>query len=1436
MSDPLKRKSVLSFLRRIFSHPQLTMDEFVRKGLIYLSVFSQMLTPKEFLWIKKTTNIQKQERSHLLQWFETLQFSYHLKEKYSIDFDLLESKEKLTNFLLNSIFQILSEEEEVFRQATKNTIREIWISQEKDHNFLRTITQNECAIEKKIETSKFIFNNFQNNRQQNLLALSIQLLRKQKELESREKKLNKRELRLNKQTNQQKIKKKQKKLLMKLKKIEYKIFLKNKLLEQKKQFRRQLKNTPKSKSRKHKRRNEKKKKLGKGMSDVLIHKNTNQSKNNYLETFSDFVDNILSDTPSSTRKKSKEQINSPYKKKQDDNISAFEKILNSNEKNNNTKIGMNVKSDHGSDRDNASGCSSGNDRCNNSDTDKNNNQLDIQNKKKRKKIRVISLLGSDLENNDLSEFEIGIEKNRINKEHPNKKKENIFKKKEQDFLPDINLYIDDKKIKSRIDPLQEVGHSKLLNNSTQKLILTPTSYQDNTSIQSLEKIFKLNNKNGTNKYGNGNGNGKGNENGNLNKNNKDMEKKIEKEKAYENKINNKSKNRLKRYHTVTRSTTKLLGQSPQKKKNQKNISQQDLLLILGENNHGGNPILNSLIENETKLEIKLPKENQNIQDYGKEQGKDMWKRKESKKGKKRKEKGKMINEEKLQQKENVKTMNEKSEIHSKTNFRINSNSNSESKSSLKLTFNKAYNLRTNHKSISDLGLNFNQKIGEKSTNGNRNKTESRNKKDKYKKNRNENYKKNKNENRNKKEKDNKNKKNENNNNNHNNENNNKNESNSKNKNNPKIKNKTKNSIFLQKFKNSAFNRKKKQQKIEKMAFLDLTYKSIELVDPSSNSIHKSIIGVSGLIQQYLNLDRNPSILESLLLINTHDKWETLDLSELNKKERMVIVQNGQTFSKAFEDAEYYARMGSFSFKCLLDESGKDIFHKGKISFSKKYLNIKKCISDKKKITVLKTRWGDHLKIFVETTGLLKCYLADSLNALYLGIKLKTAQLRRILILILLLYNSSNGLNPIIGNNPPVNKLDYNLIPKNISLQFNLYPKRLNSKLTNYKLEFKKLKNNKKRPQNYKINFDQIISEYWEKGGINFLVYLLIKKKVPILQSFLKIRKKGIIIGYEKNDTFEIKFSQNFQFIKDQNNDKSFKITNNDFLFNNNSNKIKKLKKFLPDSNELIILSKSKKDRKLILKTINFFNKKCNLSNQMNILKKHKNNKKKNDKEKIARFPNFENNKKNIIGNGYDDYSNGGGGDDDYSNDDDNDDNDDDDNDDDDDDDDDDRNSDGDGDTIEKMTSFFPGRNHRDFLWDLAFNNKAEKTLQKKQNNFIQIDPKKKIKQKIIKKNDKKIIKKKKKTEISLILEELENDLSFYDDNKSSNKLLNNYKYSSKELKRIKRISISSTNDKFYHTGLENQNPTKVTKIYEDLNLSFDSDLSYSSSENDFTEY
>ncbi|KAJ3434737.1 protein unc-13 [Anaeramoeba flamelloides] len=117
------------------------------------------------------------------------------------------------------------------------------------------------------------------------------------------------------------------------------------------------------------------------------------------------------------------------------------------------------------------------------------------------------------------------------------------------------------------------------------------------------------------------------------------------------------------------------------------------------------------------------------------------------------------------------------------------------------------------------------------------------------------------------------------------------------------------------------------------------------------------------------------------------------------------------------------------------------------------------------------------------------------------------------------------------------------------------------------------------------NTSNSINQYWENGGVNFEICLLIKKQYPVQPSFLKLRKNKLKIFTEDLTKLSINWNQGIKVYKYSLNRKLFRLV---WIKNN---------KQYNREPSIIILTKSGSDRSLIYRSIYYFAKQYKLSNK-----------------------------------------------------------------------------------------------------------------------------------------------------------------------------------------------------------------------------------------------
>ncbi|KAJ3427758.1 hypothetical protein M0812_25387 [Anaeramoeba flamelloides] len=138
--------------------------------------------------------------------------------------------------------------------------------------------------------------------------------------------------------------------------------------------------------------------------------------------------------------------------------------------------------------------------------------------------------------------------------------------------------------------------------------------------------------------------------------------------------------------------------------------------------------------------------------------------------------------------------------------------------------------------------------------------------------------------------------------------------------------------------------------------------------------------------------------------------------------------------------------------------------------------------------------------------------------------------KRVFLLTLLLFYRNKNTKNTIGYNPESNSdslenIDFSILPKPIepTQEFNI----LLLKTSNV-------------PED-KTERDKTLRRMYFGPGINFLLYIIVKKKFPLQPGFMKIRKQMLIIGHQSKILFRIPLNDKIQIKKDQKNVRILKI-------------------------------------------------------------------------------------------------------------------------------------------------------------------------------------------------------------------------------------------------------------------------------------------------------
>ncbi|KAJ6237884.1 ubiquitin-like protease 2 [Anaeramoeba flamelloides] len=363
--------------------------------------------------------------------------------------------------------------------------------------------------------------------------------------------------------------------------------------------------------------------------------------------------------------------------------------------------------------------------------------------------------------------------------------------------------------------------------------------------------------------------------------------------------------------------------------------------------------------------------------------------------------------------------------------------------------------------------------------------------------------------------------------------------------------------------------KKKESKIKLTGTMEFTKTFKEsgyhCIEPDKNSPYFDKKCARQVLRKYVKNNQDHNILETFMLINTFDEWKNLSLNaiRMGKTFRELLNKEMGVFNRSLVESKRWCRLQTFSYPIKIDNTGNEIFRKGKLWVEKKKLYF----TLEGTGVFFEVKWKKKLEILINIKKKNHFLLVNAKgNHLYL--KVSNSHQRRVLILTLLRFLSSKGKDKIIGKNSRAP------IPTNEQIDLSVLPPLIKTKKKSRRYE---INSNNLKILKTKKQVNRFIQAYHLKGKMIFLIHVVVGKLIPFHPGFFSINQNSITLTLHNKSSHEFKFSKRIKLEKISQNPRLFEI-----IIDEKTNK-KTIKK-----QKTTIVAKSKLEREILMNSFSFF--------------------------------------------------------------------------------------------------------------------------------------------------------------------------------------------------------------------------------------------------------
>ncbi|KAJ3445867.1 hypothetical protein M0812_11755 [Anaeramoeba flamelloides] len=338
----------------------------------------------------------------------------------------------------------------------------------------------------------------------------------------------------------------------------------------------------------------------------------------------------------------------------------------------------------------------------------------------------------------------------------------------------------------------------------------------------------------------------------------------------------------------------------------------------------------------------------------------------------------------------------------------------------------------------------------------------------------------------------------------------------------------------------------------------------EIIDYLNNNSHyfNSRLGTI-----FKNENRNPKsiyIYEIYFLIQYlfFSNQETNQLENQVKYSQPITNTLNKKIQKSYETAKNLLKVGIIKFN-IISNLKTDLTHrKAELYLKKTHLEIVYLNPYEKH----RRSWSKGMSFGINKihTGVVSLEILQ--RNVYDKFTFENRFEKMVAIFLMIMFILNQGRKKVIGYNPRVKEINFNFFFNSKYIPLPIHP---NEKFLELYSDISII--------NTVTNQDSILPNYWELGGVNFLVSIAVNREYPIVSGHIKILPDKLKIGIMGNTSIKVSYTNNITTYKNPDNNKIFRL--NWEKFNLKGQKREE---------GIICIALSNRDRKLIIQSILYF--------------------------------------------------------------------------------------------------------------------------------------------------------------------------------------------------------------------------------------------------------
>ncbi|KAJ6239996.1 hypothetical protein M0813_24648 [Anaeramoeba flamelloides] len=283
-----------------------------------------------------------------------------------------------------------------------------------------------------------------------------------------------------------------------------------------------------------------------------------------------------------------------------------------------------------------------------------------------------------------------------------------------------------------------------------------------------------------------------------------------------------------------------------------------------------------------------------------------------------------------------------------------------------------------------------------------------------------------------------------------------------------------------------------------------------------------------------------------------------ELKSTRPKEKKIIARVKRRVMRSFKEARKKMQRGRSLFKVKICSNALQTYEEGEIHIDRPLFRL---IYKEDKSEIVREKWNNSIRIYIhKTIREIFVIKLTKKNQTFI-IRADSSHEQKVCLLTLYLFCRYSKRPHLFGMCPEIDRIpSKSLLSSEIPRPI-FYRQTFEKRLSGWLLVKKKQ------------SLMQLMERFYEKNGVNFILYIVLKRGNPYQRGYLKIRRECIKIGLGNLTFFRFAFRDNPELFNHKSENNILKITSRSF------------------AKGLSCLSQSEQDKQLIIKSVLYFKQK-----------------------------------------------------------------------------------------------------------------------------------------------------------------------------------------------------------------------------------------------------